>query len=187
VQPDQHGYRGVIRGRRSCSRATARRVAWLGPTPKRRGERDGTVAAQCAGCRYAVRPQRESKLVAAPYVEERRDVEGLSRHAAAGVVWVQHVGMPLALCVVNLGDDGSKPPTTVITPEQRQRVEDVAKDARAREHDDPAVGAEADAIERQIVRDVVPDREPRVASWSELSKPANTDRCSGMESRSTSH
>jgi hypothetical protein len=34
--------------------------------------------------------------------------------------------MPLAVCVVNLCDDGSKPPATVVTPEHRQRVEDMA-------------------------------------------------------------
>jgi len=41
----------------------------------------------------------------------------LSHDTLARVVRVQHVSMPLAICVVNLGDDGSKPPATVVTPE----------------------------------------------------------------------
>ena len=64
--------------------------------------------------------------------------------------------MALAVGVVHLGDDAGEPPSAVVAPEDRQRVEDVPEDPRVGEHEHPRPVAEPDAAQCQEALDVAP-------------------------------
>jgi hypothetical protein len=62
---------------------------------------------------------------------------------------VQQVGVPLAVGVVDFGDDRRQRPVGVVAPEHRQRVEHVTEDPCVAEHEHPATG-QADALAFQV-------------------------------------
>ena len=110
-----------------------------------------------------VRPQGEPQFVGAADVEERRDIEVLARHGGPGLVRMEEVGVPFSVGVVYLCDDAREDAVGVIAPEDRERVEHVAQDPGAGQHENPSPVTEADAAQRQVVLDVALDRQAGVA------------------------
>ena len=152
-----------MKGWRMSRRARAGRVAGSGRPRKvalnatASWRRSVTVVATRSG------RQGEPQFVGAGDVEERGDMEVLVRHGGPGLVRPQEVGVPLAVGVVDLCDDAHEDAVGVVAPEDRERVEHVAQDPGAGQHEHSSPVTEADAAQRQVVLDVALDRQARVA------------------------
>ena len=139
--------RWEARGSRSIARRAVRRVAGCEAAVDRAGEDLLVALGQRDGDRDPVVGEPGADVVAALDGEERRDVELLvawSRRRDVGV-GRQRVDVPLAVGVVDLGQDALERAVGGEDEVRRQRVEDVAGGAGVGQHQHP-VGAPGQAL-----------------------------------------